>query len=60
MLGNAGEKLSLAGKLSIYYFFDPDKAISGDSFYITGMIVFLLIAIVLYSLSVLIFKRKNL
>lgn len=60
MLGNSGEKLSFAGKLSMYYFFDPDKAITGDNFYITGVIVFILIALILYTAGIFVFKKKNL
>lgn len=60
MLGNSGDKLSWIGNLSLYALFDPNKLIEGDSFAYLGMILFALIAIVLYGSAIIIFHKRDL
>ncbi|MFA5522925.1 MAG: ABC transporter permease subunit, partial [Tissierellales bacterium] len=60
MLGNAGDKFSWIGNLSLYALFDPDKLISGESFAYFGMVSFALIAILLYGSGIAIFNKRDL
>lgn len=60
MLGNTGEKLNWIGNLSLYALFNPDKLIAGDSFAYLGMILFALIAVLLYGCGIVIFNKRDL
>lgn len=60
MLGNANEKLSWIKNLSLYALFDPNKLIEGSSFAYIGMLIFVLIAAVLYTAAISIFNKRDL
>lgn len=60
LLGNAGDKFSWIGNLSLYALFDPNKLISGDSFAYIGMVSFAIIAAILYGCAIAIFNRRDL
>ncbi|HAM63156.1 MAG: hypothetical protein A2Y20_04870 [Firmicutes bacterium GWF2_51_9] len=59
MLGNADDRLAWIGNLSMYALFDPIKLVNGDSFVIFGSILFVIIAVILYSAGIIIFNKKN-
>lgn len=60
LLGNAGDKFSWVGKLSLYYLFDPIRLLNGDSFAYLGMAVFAVLALALYTAGVTHFDRRDL
>lgn len=60
LLGNAGDKFSWVGKLSLYYLFDPIRLTNGESFAYLGMAIFAVLAVVLYTAGVLLFDKRDL
>jgi ABC-2 type transport system permease protein len=60
MLSGVGEDFKWLEYFTMYSLFNPDLLIQNDSFVIIGMISLLSIALVLYSLGVYIFNKKNL
>lgn len=60
MLANAGEQARAARYFSLFTLFDPKGIVAGDTGAVWGVLVLLLGALVLYSLSVIIFSRKDL
>ncbi|TCK86734.1 ABC-2 type transport system permease protein [Natranaerovirga hydrolytica] len=60
MLGDSGEKLSWIGNLSLYALFNPERLFAGDVFAYIGMILFAVIATVLYIGGILLFDKKDL
>lgn len=60
MLGNAGDKFSWIGNLSLFALFDPDKLIGGSNFAWIGMLVFVALAAALYYGAIAIFNRRDL
>ncbi len=59
MLGSVSDQYAWIGNLSLYALFDPDKLIAGDPFVYTAMGVFLLLAILLYTSGIFVFKKRN-
>lgn len=60
MLGNAGDKFSWIGNLSLYALFKPDKLIEGGSFAWIGMIAFAVLAAGLYCGAIAFFNKRDL
>jgi len=59
ILGNASEKINILKKISIYGFYDPVKLVKGSEVWGVNL-VYIVIIIVLFTSSVLIFKKKRL
>ena len=59
LLGDAGERFSWIGNLSLYKLFDPIKLVEGASFAYIGMILFALIAVALYTGGIAIFNKRD-
>lgn len=60
MLSGVGDNLKWLENLTMYSLFNPELLIQKDSFVIFGMISLVVISMVLYSLSVIVFNKKNL
>ncbi len=60
MIGNVGDKLSWVGKLSLYALFEVDLVSSGSSKLWIYIGLLLLLALVLYGVATVVFKRKDL
>ena len=60
MIGDAGDKFSWVGNLSLYNLFQPDKLVEGADFAYFGMAAFAVIAAVLYTAGISIFEKRDL
>jgi ABC-2 type transport system permease protein len=60
LLGDAGDKFSWVGNLSLYALFDPAKLFEGAAFAYVGMFVLALTGLVLYVGGVMYFNRRDL
>lgn len=60
MIGNAGDKFSWMGKLSMYALFDVSLVTEGSPSLGLYMGLFFIIAVALYGIGIVIFNRKNL
>lgn len=60
MLANSGEKAEFINKMTFFTLFDPNGIVAGDSSATLGAIVLVVGAVLLYTLGVLVFCRKDL
>jgi len=60
MLSGVGDSLKWLENLTMYSLFNPELLIQGDRFVLVGMFSLATISLVLYSLGVYIFNKKNL
>lgn len=60
MLANSGEKAEFINKMTFFTLFDPNGIVAGDSNATLGAIVLVVGAVLLYTLGVLVFCRKDL
>ncbi len=60
MIGDAGDKFSWVGNLSLYNLFQPDKLVEGADFAYFGMAAFAVIAAVLHTAGISIFEKRDL
>lgn len=60
MLGSTGENNEWLSNLSIFALFDPNRLFAGDTFAYIGMIVLGAVAILFYTGSIILFKKRDL
>lgn len=60
MLGSIGENTDWLSNLSIFALFDPDPLFAGDVFAYIGMTVLGIIAVLFYTASIVLFKKRDL
>jgi ABC-2 type transport system permease protein len=60
MLANSGGKLAWFKYVTLFTLFEPDRLFAGDVFASIGMVVFTILSIFLYSVSIVYFSKKDL